>query len=84
MDNLAQKKKCDSQVSTKVAVASVPAVVEISLSAVVDCEHNDAAPPAPPHTEASSELFQNEPKSNEKHYPFTGQAQTQNQNEVAY
>ena len=81
MENLAQKKKCDSQVSTKVGVASEPALVEVPLSAVVDCEHDDAALPVPPRTEASSELF---PKSNKKHYPSTGQTQTQNQNEVAY
>ena len=48
------------------------------------CQQDDAPPPVPPHTEASSELFQNEPKSNEKLYPSTGQVQTQRQNEVAY
>ena len=71
MDNLAQKKKCS------------PQQVAIRLSAVVDGElRNDAAPPVPPHTKASSELFQN--GTNEELYPSTGQIQTQRQNEVAY
>ena len=79
-----QSKKCGPQVSTKVvAVVSEPAVVEVPLSAVVDCEHDDAAPPVP--QQISSELFQNEPKSSiEELYPSTGQVQTQRQNEVAY
>ena len=53
-------------------------IIEVSVP-----ENDDAPPPVPPHTEASSEL-QNEPKSNEKLYPSTGQMQTQRQNEVAY
>ena len=59
---------------TKVAIPSV----------VIDCELDVTALPVPPHTEASSELFQNELKSNEELYPSSGQAQTQSQNEVAY
>ena len=52
---------------------------------VNDCELGDAAPPVPPHTEASSEPFQNEPNSsNEELYPSSGQAQAQGQNKVAY
>ena len=57
--------------------------VAITLSAVVDCEHDNAAPPVPQHTEASSELLQNEPKTSNEEL-LTGQIQTQRQNEVAY
>ena len=77
MDNLAQGKKCSSKLFAQFTG------VEIKVS-VVDCKHDDAAPPVLPHTAASSELFQNEPKSIEELYPSTGQAQTQRQNEVAY
>ena len=63
------------------SVANAP----LSVAAVVGVDHedDDAAPPIPPHTEASTKL-QNEPKSNEELYPSTGQMQTQRQNKVAY